>query len=49
MRKRIYKKICDDFAQWASYHVDANAAVFARNLVTATINELFRHEFEETK
>lgn len=55
---RQYKRICDDFARWASYtlnndsqmrRLDVNPAVFARQLVTATLSELFRHEFEETK
>lgn len=52
INKRVIKRICDDFARWAHdnlHHVDANAGVFARQLVTATISELFKHEFEETK
>lgn len=49
MRKSQLKRICDAVARLPMFHADANAAVFARQLVTATINELFRHEFEETK
>jgi hypothetical protein len=33
----------------ATYHDDAQAGLFARQLVNVTFNELFRHEFPDTK
>ena len=42
-------KIVDKFQRWVAEHEDEQTGVFARQLVTETLSELFRHEFQETK
>lgn len=49
MNKKKLKLICDSVQRLPLFHADVQAGIFARQLVTATITELFRHEFEEAK
>lgn len=48
-RRKQLRMVCDSVPHLPMFRADVSAGVFARHLVTATLNELFRHEFEETK
>ena len=43
------KKVCDSVTHLPMFRADDNAAIYARHLVTATLQELFRFEYRKTK
>ena len=43
------KRICDSVQHLPMLRADDNAAIYARHLVTATLQELFRFEYRRTK
>jgi len=43
------KKVCDSITHLPYFRADDNAALYARHLVTATLQELFRFEYRKMK
>ncbi len=48
-RKGRLKRLADSVVNLPMFHADLETGVFARRLVTATLAELFRFEYEENK
>ena len=49
LNKGQLKRLLDCVQQLPMFKIDVDAGIFARQLVTETLNELFRHEFAEPK
>ena len=43
------KRICDSVQYLPMFRADDNAAIYAKHLVTSTLQELFRYEYRRTK
>lgn len=49
LNKGQLKRLLDCVQQLPQFKIDIDAGIFARQLVSVTLNELFRHEFAEPK
>ena len=49
MKSKHLKQIVDSVGHLPMFRADVQTGIFAKQLVTVTLSELFRHEFPETK
>lgn len=49
LTKKQLKRVCDAVQHLPMFRVDVDAGIYARQLVTETISEIFRHEYEAAK